>query len=70
MLLTFSCLENFRKKLQWDLGEGEKNPNQCRPRNPFRTCLWDLVVKLGGRNVGAVWGEMLVIYMQGGVGAC
>lgn len=55
MLLTFSNLENFRKKPQWELEKGIKPPNQSRPRNPLLETVFGLVARLGGEKLGDVW---------------
>ena len=55
MLLAFFYLENFRRKSQWKLGEGQKPQTSRGQKSPFRNCLWDLFGKLGEGNVDAVW---------------
>ena len=69
MLLTFSCLVNFRKEHQWELEEGRKNKPKTSlgPESPFRHCLWDMLVKLGGRDLDAVWEDVSVICTREGM---
>lgn len=49
MLLTFSCLENFRKNPQWKLGNGTKPQTSQGPQIPFEKLPLELGCEVGHR---------------------